>query len=102
MEMIILLRREQISSILVVYGVFTMEMTKSKADTRMHSSRIRTASSLPYGGGVSVREGGLCMMSFLSPLDRDPPQQNALTHACENITLPQTSFAGGKMGTDSR
>ena len=54
MEMIILLRREQISSILVVYGVFTMEVTKTKADIRMHSSRIRTASSLPYGGGGSL------------------------------------------------
>ena len=25
-----------------------------------------------------------------------PPWTEFLTHACENITLPQTSFAGGK------
>ena len=29
-----------------------------------------------------------------TPLDADPPGH--VTHACENITLPQTSFAGGK------
>ena len=31
-------------------------------------------------------------------IQRPPPScgQNWLTHACENITLPQTSFAGGK------
>ena len=69
----------------------------------MHSSRIRTARSLPYrevcvrgwgvsvqGGslskGVSVQERGLCQ--------EDPV--NRKTDRCKNIILPQTSFAGGK------
>ena len=35
-----------------------------------------------------------------NPLDKDPPSQrpdpvDRMTDACENITLPQTSFAGG-------
>ena len=34
-----------------------------------------------------------------TPLDRDPPEQripvDRMTHACETITLPETSFAGG-------
>ena len=30
-----------------------------------------------------------------TPLDRDPPV-NRMTDRCKNITLPQTSFAGGK------
>ena len=101
----------------------------------MHSSRMRTARSLPYRrrwgggslsrgisvqwgslsggvsvwGGVSVRGGlcpgeGLCPMVCLSrgslpgrPLDRYPSPlwTEWLTHACENITLAQTLFAGG-------
>ena len=28
--------------------------------------------------------------------DRDPPPVNRMTHRCKNITLSQTSFAGGK------
>ena len=76
----------------------------------MHSSRMHTARSLPYregslskkslsrgslsrgclfrgeslSRGVSV--GGVCQVD---PLPRGQ------TNACENITLPQTSFAGG-------
>ena len=52
-----------------------------------------TRSSSHPGGGVST-----------PPQDQPPPRDQAppwalwtefLTHACENITLPQTSFAGG-------
>ena len=52
--------------------------------TRMYSSRMRTArsSSRPSGGGFSTRRP-------------PPPWTEFLTHASENITLPQTSFAGG-------
>ena len=44
-----------------------------------------TARSLPYGG---LCPGG-------SMLGR-PPSPGGQTDACENITLPQTSFVGGK------
>ena len=44
---------------------------------------MRTARSLPYWGGVSVK--GVSV--------REPPCEQ--TDACENISLPQTSFAGG-------
>ena len=59
----------------------------------MHSSRMRTARlltvsrSIPWG----VPRGGI-------PLGYRPPPpflwKEGMTHACENITLPQTSFAG--------
>ena len=64
----------------------------------MYSSRMGTTRcggrgwgvSLSWlGGGVSVLAGGLC--------DRDlhPLPVNRMIHRCENITLPQTSLAGG-------
>ena len=88
---------------------------------------MRTARSLPYGGGLCL--GGLCTGESLlgSPptenpckehgtRDRDPPEGiwdqaarqevtsyrdhlppvNRMTDRCKNITLSQTSFAGGK------
>ena len=48
--------------------------------TRMHSSRVRTARSLPYGGGCQG-----------NPL----PLWTEWQTKCKNITFPQTSFAGG-------
>ena len=30
----------------------------------------------------------------------NPHWTEGMTHACENITLPQSSFAGGKSGTN--
>ena len=75
--------------------------------TRMHSSRMRTARS-------SIRRGGLHQahppeadtpLGADTPPSRHPPGADTpptplwtefLTHAYENITLPQTSFAGGK------
>ena len=53
--------------------------------TRMHSSRMRTARSLPCGGGEPLSRG-ICQGDC-------PPC--GLTDACENITLHQTSFTGG-------
>ena len=87
---------------------FTSNLTKNISNTRMHSSRMRTAHSLPYGG---------CLSSGvpLTALDTDPPRKRSptghvtsgaywdrdsppllwtefLTHACENITLPQLRY----------
>ena len=45
--------------------------------TRMHSSRMRTARSLPYGGGVSPTE---------TPVHR-VPHPRGQTNTCENITF---------------
>ena len=61
--------------------------------TRMHSSRMRTArsSGRPGGGGVSTRHPP---GSRPPPRSRHPPV-NRITDACKNITVPQTSFAGG-------
>ena len=65
------------------------------------SRRSLSRSSLSRGalclGGLSL-SGGLCRWGFLPGEgglccqgDRLPPV-NRMTHACENITLPQTSF----------
>ena len=48
--------------------------------TRMHSSRMRTARSLTVSRIIRFGGGGC---------------PTPLYQACENITLPQTSFAGG-------
>ena len=39
--------------------------------------------------------GGLCLGERGSLSGRPPPPVNRMTHRCKNITLPQTSFAGG-------
>ena len=42
--------------------------------------------------GVYPTPGGVCIQG----LGRPPsPSVNRMTHGCKNITLPQTSFAGG-------
>ena len=55
----------------------------------MHSSRMRTDRLLTISDG-----GGVCP----TPLDADPHPVKRMTHAGENITLTQTSFAGGNHG----
>ena len=82
----------------------------------MHSSRMRTAHSLTvfhsiHGGGVGCLPNtpGGSPLWMQTPLEANPPGHltwdacweanplwtEGMTHACENITLPQTSFAGG-------
>ena len=68
---------------------------------------MRTAHCSLYGGGISLadtlhltdpppwRNMGPCTETPL-------PWTEWLTHACENITLPQTSFAGGKYIPDDK
>ena len=76
----------------------------------MHSSRMHTACALTIspsmlfawgcmvlggcmvpGGLVIGGEAGVVSQHAL----RQTPPVNRMTDACENITLPQTSFAGG-------
>ena len=80
----------------------------------MHSSRMRTARLLTVSRGSASKGvcttrqglhlGGLhlggsaqpCGGLHLEGLGRPRPPVNRMTHRCKNITLPQTSFAGGK------
>ena len=68
----------------------------------MHSTRMRTARSSGRPGGSPPG----------NPLGADPPQTrhpqeqtplpvSRITDTCKNITLPQTSFAGGKDPTQT-
>ena len=51
---------------------------------------------LPLGGGASLPGGCLLPGGWGGLLDGTPPPVNRMTNRCKNITLPQTSFAGGK------
>ena len=107
-----------------------LSLDKNKDTKRMHSSRMCTARSLPYGGslsggslskgrGVSIQEGvSVCVQGGGGSLSRGSLSRRDLclgvsvqeggglcpggslsmgvSVRCENITLPQTSFAGGK------
>ena len=76
-------------------------------NARMHSRRMRTSRSLPYAGvgrEISLMEeflsrGSLSIRSLSRGLcQQDPlplPPVNRMGDRCKNITLPQTSFAGG-------
>ena len=57
---------------------------------------MRTARSLPYWGSLSrgSLSGGVPLSTGISV--RETPFLCGQTDACENITLPQTSFADGK------
>ena len=71
--------------------------------TRMHSSRMRTARLLTVsrsarGGGLptSLEADPLVMWPVMHAGKPTPTPVNRMTHRCKNITLLQTSFAGGK------
>ena len=87
--------------------------------TRLHSSRMRTARALtvspsmlcaggvPPGGvllwgglllGGCLLLGGLLQGGVSQHALRQTPPVNRMTNRCKNITLPQTSFAGGNYG----
>ena len=66
----------------------------------MHSSRMRTVRSsshvypsMHWAGGVSAQEGclprGVCIIACTEADTPPPLWTEFLTHACENVTLPQ-------------
>ena len=98
----------------------TMGIEQKYLSTRMHSSRMHTARTLTISGGCTCprgcacpggvpAQGGTCPGGCTCPggyLPKAgvpargvpsglPPWTEFLTHASENITLPQTSFVGG-------
>ena len=63
----------------------------------MHSSRMRTIRRLTVGGSATYGPTygeGLPATWHCRRAD-PPPPVNRMTHVCENITLPRTSYAGG-------
>ena len=65
--------------------------------TRMHSSRSCTARFLPYGrwGSLSGESPWQRPPQTETPSLNRPAPLDRMTDASKNITLPQTSFAGG-------
>ena len=83
--------------------------------TRLHSSRMRTARTLTISpsmlctrGGGATSQGCLGrgasrgVSSWGVPPPGGLPPVNRMTNRCKNITLPQTSFAGGNNISDDR
>ena len=77
-----------------------------KLSTRMHSNRMRTARlltvtqhALPGVLAAGVPAGGCTCQggvpARMGTFPGNPPPVNRMTDRCKNITLPQTSFAGG-------
>ena len=84
--------------------ITTLISDTNSSKTRIHSSRMHIARCLATirgtgGGGVSPSGAslsrGLCYIG--SDITQWHPQMDWMTHACENIALPQTSFAGVKI-----
>ena len=89
-------------SIFPFIGVLSWVVVVKINWTRKHSSKESYYPLFTIRGSLSEAGGGLCPgVSFwgvsLTEADRKwHPRTEWLTHACENITLSQTSFAGGK------
>ena len=65
---------------------------------RISQHALRRLVCLAGGGGGSPSQGGLpCrgVVGILACTEAAPPCNEFLIHATENITLPQTLFAGG-------
>ena len=62
----------------------------------MHSSRMRTARSFTVSNRIRWRGALPLDADPLLDADPSPPWTEGMARACENITLPQTSSAGGK------
>ena len=93
-----------------IFFFISMQFSKKKcSQRRMHSSRMRIARLLTVsqhallGGGcvpargmylpLACTRGGVYLPGGYLP--RYSPPVNRMTDRCKNITLPQTSFAGG-------
>ena len=61
----------------------------------MYLLRGVTARGCTTPGGVPAKGGGVPAKGE-GYLPRHSPHVNRMTDRCKNITLPQTSFAGGK------
>ena len=60
---------------------------------------MRTTRNSSHLGGLHQAPPGTRHPPEPDPLGQDPPDQappRGQTHTCKHITLPQTSFAGGK------
>ena len=81
----------------ITFPQLLLQMVKRKYSSRMRTTRLLTLSG---GGGQWVCIQGDWVDTPPSlPTGRgwaDPHPVNGMTDACENIILPQTSFAGGK------
>ena len=109
--------------ILKIFSPLILDFMWSKKykSTRKHSSRMCTAHLLTVSSSFPCILGGVCPkppeadpMEAAHPLEADPldppghmtcdacwkATPNRQTNTCENITLPQSSFAGGRNSTD--
>ena len=77
-------------------GIYPYNVNQNKWQTRMHSSRMRTTctSSRPGGSPQGTPRADTPPWTRHPPGPGIPPV-NRMTDRCKNITLPQTSFAGG-------
>ena len=65
--------------------------------TRLHSSRMHTARMFTVSPSMLCTGGeGACSWGVSQHALQQTPPMNRMTNRCKNITLPQTSFAGGK------
>ena len=88
----------------------TLEGEKYSDNTRLHSSRMRTTRLLPVSPSMhcagrvcswgcllpgGVLSGGVCSRGCIPACNGADPPVNRMIDRCKNITLSQTSFAGG-------
>ena len=85
---------------ILYYMVHVLLISAAQDITSMHSSRMSTSAvvAVSWGGGGSARGGVYpSMHRGRLPLSTSPPPQplwtEFLTHACENITLPQAHLS---------
>ena len=84
--------------------VIAIAITTSKHSSRMRIAGLLTVSDVSRGGeglcipGGGLHPGGGCILVGVGGQTPPFPPVNRMTEGCKNITLPQTSFAGGKNG----
>ena len=108
---VLLVRKSTLVNVIYTCSVYCIPYSQNIVKTRMHSTGMRTARSLPYGGWVSLIE---TPWTETPPGQRPPRTETPQTETpqtdppgsqtasdiiqrpdrCKNITLPQTSFVG--------